>query len=513
MGARSLFRALTTCGQFVAATAAVAFAIGAAAPAAAAPKLPLSVEGRWIVDADGHVVIMHGQNRVAKRKPYAPDADGFDAQDAEFLAREGDNAVRLGVIWTAVEPQPGKYDDAYLARIEQTVRMLAAQGILSVLDFHQDMLNEKFQGQGFPDWAVFPTPWWAPNPKFGFPLNYGLNPALQQQYDHLLANAKGPGGVGIQDRYADAWRHVAERFRNVPGVAGYNLMNEPWPGSPWWVCFLPTGCAKRDRLLHEFQSRVAQRIRTVDTVNPIWFEPFLTFDFGVPTRMPVLTDHNAIFSFHAYCPIDLVAKNFSAFAALVAGKHEKKCLAIDQKIFDNAEDYAQRSRSSLVLTEFGSTDDLLALERVVRLADAQMVGWLHWAFTGKDPTSSSGGNVTGVVIDDKLPPTGDNVKAFKLEVLSRPYPRVVAGTPTDWSFDRASGKFTASWINVLPSGVRAAPGAQTEIALPRRQFPDGYVIDVVGGAVSSPAGADVVLVTANPGFETVKVTVTRRPKP
>src|SRR4051794_41954426 len=114
--------------------AAATAALGAA-PAGAAPALPLGHAGRWITDAHGRVVVLHGVNMVYKRAPYAPDAIGFGADDARFLAREGYNTVRLGIIYKAVEPRPGVYDDAYLARIGRTVRALGPEGIVSLLDF------------------------------------------------------------------------------------------------------------------------------------------------------------------------------------------------------------------------------------------------------------------------------------------------------------------------------------------------------------------------------------------
>ena len=102
------------------------------APAAsAAPQLPLGHSGRWITDADGRVTVLHGLNMVYKRPPYAPDAIGFGDDDAAFLASEGYNTVRLGLIYKAIEPQPGQYDDAYLARIENTVNVLGRHGIVS----------------------------------------------------------------------------------------------------------------------------------------------------------------------------------------------------------------------------------------------------------------------------------------------------------------------------------------------------------------------------------------------
>ena len=141
----------------------------ALAPAAAADTpLRLGHDGRWLTDDQGRVVILHGINMVYKRPPYAPDAVGFGDDDAAFLASQGFNVVRLGVIYKAVEPQPGVYDDDYLARIRSTVDVLAAHGIVSLLDFHQDMYNERFQGEGWPDWAVFDDGLPA-EPQAGFP--------------------------------------------------------------------------------------------------------------------------------------------------------------------------------------------------------------------------------------------------------------------------------------------------------------------------------------------------------
>ena len=80
------------------------WAASSAAGASASVELPLGHAGRWITDDQGRVVVLHGLNMVYKRPPYAPDAIGFGDDDAAFLAREGFNAVRVGVIYKAVEP-------------------------------------------------------------------------------------------------------------------------------------------------------------------------------------------------------------------------------------------------------------------------------------------------------------------------------------------------------------------------------------------------------------------------
>src|SRR5437588_12068310 len=105
---------------------ACALAAGSASVAQASPKLPLGHAGRWITDATGRVVIVHGTNMVYKLPPYYPSAVGFGSDDAAFLQRIGFNAVRVGVIWKAVEPRPGEFAGAYLGQVAATVRPRAA---------------------------------------------------------------------------------------------------------------------------------------------------------------------------------------------------------------------------------------------------------------------------------------------------------------------------------------------------------------------------------------------------
>jgi endoglycosylceramidase len=210
--------------------------VAAVAPAASAaeassvvlPATPIGHAGRWITDADGRVLTVTGVNMVNKLTPYTPAADGFDDADAAFLAANGLSAVRVGVIWKALEPEPGVFDDSYLASIESTVNTLGSHGIVSLLDFHQDMYNEEFQGEGAPDWAVDDNN--ALTPLLGFSANYFLLPALMAAYDNFWNNAS-VDGKGLQDWYAGAWQHVAAYFKASPYVLGYDLYNEPSPAS------------------------------------------------------------------------------------------------------------------------------------------------------------------------------------------------------------------------------------------------------------------------------------------
>jgi endoglycosylceramidase len=486
--------------SIAAATVALLCLLGAgAACASASIDVPLGHSGRWITDPNGRVTVLHGLNMVNKRPPYAPDAVGFGEDDAAFLASEGYDTVRLGVIYKAVEPSPGVYDDAYLARIEETVNTLGRHGIVSLLDFHQDLYNERFQGEGWPDWAVQDDG--LPNqPQAGFPGNYLAMPALQRSFDHFWQNDPGPGGVGLQDRYAAAWRHVAERFRSNASVLGYDLLNEPWPGSAWQQCANPAGCPAFDAAMSGFVTRVLGAIRSVDPDTLVWYEPHALFNNGADTNLADFGDANTGMSWHDYC-----------LAASEGGAgYSPACEASDGLVFANAEKRSGATGDALLLTEFGATDDRGSLLGVLGLADRNMMSWQEWHYCGcDDPTTTGSGDKQAIVLDPAKPPSGDNLKTSTLDAVSRPYPQAVAGTPESWSFDPSSKEFSLSYSVARPgagSGSFGA-GALTEIAMPARQYPGGYAPDVRGGSIRSAAGASVLGVAACSGVERVAVTV------
>jgi hypothetical protein len=90
-----------------------------------------------------------------------------------------------------LEPEPGVFNTAYLASIEQTVQTLANNGIC-ILDFHQDAYGSAFGGEGAPAWAVQTDG--VPNPQLPFPLNEFFDPAENQAWDAFWSNADAPNG-------------------------------------------------------------------------------------------------------------------------------------------------------------------------------------------------------------------------------------------------------------------------------------------------------------------------------
>ncbi len=490
-----------------AAGTAVLLAAALATPAAAGPRAPLDHEGHWLTDARGRVVILHGVNMVYKTDSYAPEDTGFGADDARFLRKHGFNTVRLGVIYKGLEPDPpgadGKpvYRRGYLRSLARSERVLAKRKIFTLIDFHQDLYNERFQGEGWPDWQTLDDG--VPSePKQGFPANYIVNAGLQRAFDNFWANTPA-AGIGLQDAYARAWRRVALEFRHDPYVFGYDLINEPWPGSAFGSqgCANPAGCPTFDATtLTEFTNRVLAAIRTVDPSTLVFYEPLVTFDFGADTSHADTGDGSAGFSFHNYCLP-------GAFGGPGSGP---SCEPLEDMVFANADKQSAETGDVPLLTEFGATDDLDAIERIIRLSDAHMVGWQYWHYCGCDDPTTQGPGVQALVIDPSRPPRGDNVKREKLRLLARPYPRAVAGTPKEFGYDPQSGEFTLTYSTKPPADGTLRRSLDTEIFVPRINYPDGYAVDAQGARVVSRQGVRVLRLERERGAGEVTVTLTRR---
>lgn len=107
-------------------------------------------------------VFLHGVNVIVKGYPWIPNTNEWNidtsltAKDLATLRDLGVNVIRLGVMWPGVEPTRGSYDRLYLQQLRKIISMAAEYGIYTLLDMHQDVLSEKFCGEGVPAWAAVP---------------------------------------------------------------------------------------------------------------------------------------------------------------------------------------------------------------------------------------------------------------------------------------------------------------------------------------------------------------------
>ena len=488
-------------------TTALALALAclmATATAEATPRGPLGHEGRWITDADGRVVILHGWNMVYKVGSYEPKDSGFGPDDMKFLRRHGFNTIRLGIIQNGVEPElPGadgkaRYRNDYLRSIARTQYRLGKKGIFSLLDVHQDLYNERFEGEGFPDWAVVGDAATLPaEPAQGFPANYLGMPALNRAFDHFWLNDSDAAGRPLQDSFAAMWRHIAKRFGNRPRIVGFNILNEPWPGSQYPSCVSTEGCPAFDaEFLQPFTERVIEEIRKVNTSRLVWYAPLLVFDFGADTGLGDTGDPDAGFAFNLYC-----------IGEVLGEAPPGACDLGYDLTFANAEEQSQLTGDALLMTEFAATNDMDKIERVAGLADDNMVGWQQWHYCDCEDPTTTGTGVQSLVSNPHKPPRGDNLNRDKLRASSRPYPQVVAGTPLEYGFDPDSGVFDLTYSTKTPTGKTLGRRKLTEIFIPPIHYHGDYDVTIEGGRVVSKPGTRNLRVRRAAGAREVSLVV------
>jgi endoglycosylceramidase len=456
-------------------------------------QAPVGHAGRWLIDARGRVLVVHGLNIVNKLPPYTAQALGFDDDDAAFLQANGFNAVRLGVLWRAVEPQPGAYDAAYVAQIRQTEQMLASHGIYTLVDWHQDEYAEAFGGEGFPPWAIDTGGLTPASPPYAFPNEYSNDPAEKAAWDNLYQDKPGPGGVGLQQRLAAAEAYVAGQLAADPWVLGYDLVNEPSGGN------YPEPIADISAI-GPLESKLLRSVRAADGQHLVFYEPTSTFALA-GNSLPNFGDPKAGMSYHDYC-FEPGSTSQAEYTALCGG------------VLNGAQTSAvSRSNSTgdaILLTEFGSAAPW-AEQIVADDADANMMPWLKWAYCGcGDPTTAIDPGKEGIVLDPTQPPAGSNVNGADLSVLVRPYPQAVAGTPTSWSYDASTGAFSLAYGTAPPPGVSLVAGADTVVFVPSIQYPNGYTVTVTGGSVASGSGTQNLVIAADAGASSVRVTFARK---
>jgi endoglycosylceramidase len=450
-------------------------------PADPTGSLPsVGTAGGWLTNGAGQVVMLHGLNEVYKVGAGDPLASGFDDDDAAFLAENGFNAVRVGVIWSDLEPAPGAFNTAYLNSIESTVQTLGNHGIYSIIDFHQDAYSTAFGGEGAPDWAVQADG--VANPSLPFPYNEFFNPAEQQAWESFWSNTDAPNGIGLENNYSQMLEYVANAFNGNSNVAGFELMNEPSPGIS---SFLPTlfGSPFFDsQQLTPFYDQGADAIRAADPTTPIFFEPNILSNAGLPTDLGHVDATNTVLSFHDYCEFDLGPLG---------------CIPSVSGIVGNAESYAQAQGIPAFMTEFGATSDQAAILGPMQGADQNLIGWTEWAYSsqGDISTSANPPGSESLVYNPAEPLIGANVNTANLETLAEPYPQVISGTPTSYSFDNGILQF--SYSTEEPDGLSSFPdGSQTSIVIPSGEFPDGYQVSVTGGQVMSATPGELVIISS-----------------
>lgn len=448
------------------------------------PRVRVDPATHFFVDTSDRVRVFHGVNVVEKLPPFLPVSTGFDARnslseaDILNLSSWGLNAVRLGVLWAGVMPQEGWVNATYLRTARSFVRALAARGIYTLVDMHQDSMGARYCGEGFPEWAVqkalrlsgmnvsaanrFPKPfhWDMRVDPSGLPSREACS-----AHDFLLyygtTEASAAREAFFKDMHADFaahWAAVASALRDETSVLGYELFNEPFSRSP--------GASDRRKLLPLYQA-AHEAIRAHDQRAIVFFEPHvLNGQFGLASDFPhggpggELYNDRQAFAYHIYC------QNGTSTAVGLALCNVALRTAWGSFRANNA-----RLGGGRMLTEFGAVSDsphaLRVLRKSLDLADAHMQSWTYWSFKPYDDITTNASPLS-----EGLYYRNGTLQRQKLAELSRPYAPLISGKPIAWHYDADSLAFTLRYV----CGSSAAP--TVIFAHKAFHFPHGVCISI-----------------------------------
>jgi endoglycosylceramidase len=260
---------------------------------------------------------------------------------------------------------------------------------------------------------------------------------------------------------------------------GYNILNEPWPGSQFPSCISNIGCPLFDTaFLQPFTETVIDAIREADADSLVWYSPLLLFDFGADTSLGDTGDQNAGLAFNMYCLAEVLPDEAGNIG-------DGECDVGYDLTLGNAEDQTEATGDALLMTEYAATQDIDSIARVTELADEAMIGWQQWHYCDCDDPTTTGTGIQSLVSDPSKPPKGENVSREKLKISSRPYPRAVAGTPTSYEFDPDTREFSMAYSVEGPDGKRLPRKVRTEIFMPPIHYKDGYNVTSEGARFSA----------------------------
>ncbi len=496
----------------------------------------------------------------AAKPAYQQSTTPASGDDFAQMRTLGFNVVRLVLNWSQLEPRPGAYSATYLDRVAQVVGWAHQQGIYLILDMHQDQYSRYILpahkasapsgcspsggSDGAPGWAVLA------GGKPGCAL-YGideLNPAESAAFANFWQNSpvEGPRGqapgTGLQDHYIGAMAALASRFENDPTVLGYELMNEPQPGS---TGSLPAanGFQASSTELYPFYTRAIEALTGVRDGLPtcpattptslsnacayprlasvsrqqIFFEPLAyrnLLDFSLQVSKPFTAYANIVFAPHVYTYAFTFEQDLLGLPAKPGGYPPDFSFG-----YQTAEAEAQAMHSAVFVTEFGdsSSTDATILAGELSAQESTQTGATVWAWKGlsRKPGScwctrwqlstyqTTSNGTPGKGSPHAQPSPNDLLIGSRQRQLMRVWPTATAGRLGAYAYDPT----TRAFVMVATSTAQGRRGdRQTDTVV--------YIPSDVRGPVRASGSASLDRVVGAPdGSRRAYITTTLLPVP
>jgi len=424
------------------------------------------------VDEHGRERIFNGINipdKGGRREDMSSFVHNVDGAFLDRAKELGFNLIRLCVTWELIEPEKGKFNEAYLDSMQAILDRCAARDIYVFIDMHQDIYSSFGMGvgDGAPGWATLAGGLKPSKPKFVWAEGYFWGKAVHKAFDNFWANAKIDEGGGVLDYFARMWKHVAARFKDHPALFGFDILNEPFPGTDGGKIFrkliysvvrvtlfdksikrtkLLGDVIYKDRRVYFLDNYTGEVLRKVSSAADK-----LVYKFDTQKYSPFInkaskaireaTDEGIILMENSY--YSNLGIPYSAPAVNYDGKREEK-LAFGPHAYDFGVDtplykYASNERVGSIFAEHKRSQDRLNVPVIVGEwgGGGEGTGWFpHVMFLldlfDKNKWSQTYWACSGM----------EFLHSELMGVLSRPYPRAVTGRILRYTLDRENKAFT-----------------------------------------------------------------------
>ncbi|MBV6509079.1 MAG: hypothetical protein JJLCMIEE_02146 [Acidimicrobiales bacterium] len=397
---------------------------------------------------DGRVYLADGQGRALQLRGFNIKTEDPLAEASEQLlddgAARGFNLLRLSVYWDHLEPEEGSYDEEYLEAIATVLDRAEARGIHVILSFHQDVFGPAFGFAGIPEWATR-TDGLSYTQHDVWLENY-LEPAVQAAWEHLYEDED------IRQAQARTWAMIADRFGDHRAVIGYDLLNEPFGKIREGENLISAAARVQETQITAMYDRLISAMRPEDPDGWMFIQAPNVASVGLPVTLGAVDDERVVFFPHMYD------------AAIESATYAGGETSLDLSFFETYESvittYPDEHGVPLMIGEWGLASpenegmDVFVAESLA-LMDRVGSGWtvFNWCRgDGYCPIDENG---------EDRPNIGQIVQ---------PWARAIAGSPTSWSFDRATSTFRVTFEDNDASGT-------TDIQLAASTaYPDGWVV-------------------------------------
>ncbi len=225
----------------------------------------LTAKGRQVVESDGKPINLQGVcfgNEVWS-DTRVPSRHHAEIDYARVRAM-GMNVVRFYLNYKTLEADanPYRYLSDGWAWLDSNAVWARRQGVYLIFNMHVPQGGYQSMGEGGALWDIPRNQW----------------------------------------RLATLWKAIAARYRDNPAIAGYDLLNEPWP----------TQSSEQWKALAQ---QIVDSIRTVDRRHLVIVER--TFNVGMDgsedadRNFFLVRDSNAVYTFHFYGPLEFTHQQAS----------------------------------------------------------------------------------------------------------------------------------------------------------------------------------------------------------